>query len=230
MEHWLQIFESNPEPSREDEYNDWADRVHVPDVMSCPGFVRGRRFRAREQRDGRGKYMTVYEIETDDLEKTFRLRAERKAEEDAQGRNRSGLVHPVWRNLAWKLIFERTAPQNSTSATGRWLNLVEQHCDPAREAEYHDWYDQMHIPDVLKTPSFVSARRYRAKERRDGRGTFLAVYEIETDDIEQTMKLRLAKREEEVKAGRASISRNHLARPVWRDVVWQQISDHRAKP
>ena len=66
-------------------------------------------------------------------------------------------------------------------------------------------------------------------EPRDGRGMFLAVYEIETDDIGQIMKLRLAKREEEVKAGRASISRNHLTRPVWRDVLWQQISDQKAK-
>jgi hypothetical protein len=130
--------------------------------------------------------------------------------------------------VLFRQIFEQAAPQGATGA-GKWVNFVEQNSDPAREAQYHDWYNNMHIPDILKTPSFVRATRYRIKDFRDGRGQYLAVYEIETDDIDRTMKLRLEKRAEEVKLGRASASRNHLTRAVWRDVLWKQILDKRAQ-
>jgi hypothetical protein len=75
--------------------------------------------------------------------------------------------------------------------------MFETNCDPVREAEYNDWYDTIHIPDVLKTPGFVRARRYQTKDFRDGRGKYMAIYDIETDDIEKTMKVRLERRAED---------------------------------
>lgn len=232
MERWVNSVETTCDPAREDEYNDWYDNIHVPDILATPGFIRARRYVHKELRDGRGKYMALYEIETSDIEKTMKLRVEKRTEEQRQGRagtDRPNLSFSLWRDVLFRQCFEATAPQNSTSPTGKWLNFVEQNCDPLREAEYHDWYNNIHIPDILQTQSFVSARRYEIREFRDGRGKYLAIYEIETDDIEQTMKVRLAKRAEEVKAGRASISRNHLTRPVWRDVLWKQLSEQTAK-
>jgi len=233
MDRWVNILETNCDPNREDEYNDWYDKIHVPDVLANPGFVRARGYVNKEFRDGRGKYMALYEIETDDIEKTMKVRREKRAKEHEQGRasaNRPNFSFTLWHDVLFKQIFERTAPQNSTSTTGKWLNFVEQNCDPAREAEYHEWYNDMHIPDVLLTPSFVSARRYQIKDFLCGRGEYLAIYEIETDAIEPTMKMRIEMRAEEVKLGRASASRNHLNRPVWRDVLWKQIFEQRAKP
>ncbi len=232
MEHWVNLIEVNCDPAREDEYNAWYEREHVPDILATPGFVRVRRYVAREQRDGRGKYLVISDIETDDIERTMALRRERRAEELRQGRtsaSRPNLSFPLWFDVLFRRIFEATAPQNSTSRTGKWLNMVEQNCDPAREAEYHDWYDHIHIPDILRTPGFVSARRYRAKERRDGRGMYLAIYEIETDDVEQAMKVRLERRAEEAKQGRSSQSRDHLSRPIWRDVMWKQVFERTAR-
>ncbi|MGE0798386.1 MAG: hypothetical protein AB7G13_04260 [Lautropia sp.] len=231
MQRWICLVENNCDPGREAEFNDWHENVHVPDVLATPGFVRARRYVNRETRDGRGKYMTLYDVETADIAKTMSARREREAEEARQGRSaesRPHLYFPLWRDVLWRQTFEASAPQNSTSRTGKWLNFVEQYCDPTREDEYHAWYNGIHIPDILKTPSFVSARRYEAREPRDGRGRFLAVYEIETDDIAETMKIRLARREEEAKLGRASISRNNLARPMWRDVLWKLLSERRA--
>jgi hypothetical protein len=233
MQRWINILETNCDPTRESEYNEWYDGIHVPDVLATPGFVRARRYESRELRDGRGRYMALYDIETNDIDKTMQVRLARRAEEHAQGRasaNRPNLASSMWRDMLFRQIFERAAPRNSTSATGKWLNFVEQNHDPAREDEYHDWYNNIHIPDVLTTPSFVSATRYQIKEFRDGRGKYLAIYGIETDDIESTMKVRLQKRAEEVKHGRASVNRAHLVRPVWRDVMWRQISEQTAKP
>ena len=53
---------------------------------------------------------------------------------------------------------------------------------PEREREFNDWYDDTHIPELLAVPGFVSARRYRRVG--DGGGPeYLAVYEIEADDL-----------------------------------------------
>ena len=71
----------------------------------------------------------------------------------------------------------------------KWFYVVETNCnDVAREAEFNDWYDNIHLPDILETPGFIKATRYEITEPVEGKGRFLATYEIETDDINQTMK------------------------------------------
>lgn len=57
--------------------------------------------------------------------------------------------------------------------------------DPTREDEYNDWYDRVHIPELCATPGFVSARRFRAVgDLGVGGHPYLAIYELEADDLE----------------------------------------------
>jgi hypothetical protein len=53
-------------PEREDEFNDWYDRAHIPELLAVPGFLSARRYR-RLGDDGETEYLAVYEIEADDL-------------------------------------------------------------------------------------------------------------------------------------------------------------------
>jgi hypothetical protein len=70
----------------------------------------------------------------------------------------------------------------------RWLLTVESNSvDPSREKELNDWYDNVHLPDILETPGFVRACRYENTSPSEGRGKFVAMYEIETDDFARTM-------------------------------------------
>ncbi|MFC1861353.1 hypothetical protein ACFLYL_03685 [Chloroflexota bacterium] len=70
----------------------------------------------------------------------------------------------------------------------KWLYIVETNCkDVAREDEFNDWYDNIHLPDKLETTGFIKATRYEITESVEGKGRFLATHEIETDDIDQTM-------------------------------------------
>jgi hypothetical protein len=43
--------------------------------------------------------------------------------------------------------------------------------------DYHHWYEQVHIPELLSVDCFVSARRFMTE---DG-GGFLAIYELDAD-------------------------------------------------
>jgi hypothetical protein len=66
------IVFTDPVEGQEVEYNRWYDERHVPDVLSVPGFVSAQRFRANAVRGAppRG-YVTIYEIETGDIEAVF---------------------------------------------------------------------------------------------------------------------------------------------------------------
>ncbi|RAY12648.1 hypothetical protein DPM19_23935 [Actinomadura craniellae] len=69
MRKGLMVVQSGPiEPAREDEYNDWYDNTHLPQVLAVPGFVAARRYRARSGADpALPGYLAIYEIEADDL-------------------------------------------------------------------------------------------------------------------------------------------------------------------
>jgi hypothetical protein len=54
-----------------------------------------------------------------------------------------------------------------------------------QEQEFNRWYDHTHLPEVLALPGFVSAQRY---ELVGDRPSYLAVYELETDDIDATLE------------------------------------------
>ena len=71
----------------------------------------------------------------------------------------------------------------------KYVLIVESNCsDPAREAEFNDWYDKIHLPDVLETPGFIRATRYVNNEPAAGKAKFIATYEIETNDIDKFLK------------------------------------------
>ena len=58
--------------------------------------------------------------------------------------------------------------------------------DPAREKEFNDWYDNCHIPDMLDVPGMISATRWVAAQSREGlQRKYLAMYELETDNLEE---------------------------------------------
>ncbi len=87
----------------------------------------------------------------------------------------------------------------------RWIMTVESNCaDPLREKEYNDWYNNIHLPDILETPGFVRAARYENSAPDESNGKYLAVYEIETDDFGQTMLEFATNVDNKTKQGRMS--------------------------
>jgi hypothetical protein len=63
---------------------------------------------------------------------------------------------------------------------------------PGQEAEYNEWYNKIHIPDVLNVPGFVAAQRFKLADSQfaDGKPAhrYLALYELETDDLKGSFK------------------------------------------
>jgi hypothetical protein len=58
---------TNPSVGREAEFNEWYDRVHVPDVLGAPGWLAAQRYRlCGEQRPDQSpiwRYLVTYEVD-----------------------------------------------------------------------------------------------------------------------------------------------------------------------
>jgi hypothetical protein len=52
---------------------------------------------------------------------------------------------------------------------------------PDREEEYHKWYNDTHLAEVVSVEGIVSARRFAPI---DGNGPFIAIYELDCDDLD----------------------------------------------
>lgn len=50
-----------------------------------------------------------------------------------------------------------------------------------REAEYHKWYNDTHLAEIVSVDGIVSARRFAPT---DGNGPFLSIYELDCDDLD----------------------------------------------
>jgi hypothetical protein len=68
-------------------------------------------------------------------------------------------------------------------------NVTDGHC----EVDFNKWYDEVHVPELLALPGIVAAERFSLGpdlmpgKPRSG-WEFLAIYELETDDIDATLK------------------------------------------
>ena len=102
---------------------------------------------------------------------------------------------------------------------GKWIVTVGSNCtDAAREAEYNEWYDKTHLPDVLETPGFVRATRYENTNPQEGEAKFLAIYEIETDDIDEFMKKNSENMAKKREAGRFSDLLKAVSHGLYRQI------------
>jgi hypothetical protein len=60
---------------------------------------------------------------------------------------------------------------------------------PDREQEYNNWYDEVHLGELVALDGFVSARRLRPV---DGNGPYVAIYEIEGENLQSVLDNMIA--------------------------------------
>ena len=221
QEIWISAVEVNcSDPAYESEMNDWYDNVHIPDCLTSPGYVSVTRYQIDRLVEGRGKYLTLYEIHCDDIERYLQIRNERRERERAIGGYDGGGQSAVAvGSLRYKLIRPRFTKENvkpaifaskanpeltdeEKKAVGEasqiWVSAVEVNCsDPAYESEMNDWYDNVHIPDCLASPGYVNVLRYQIGIPKEGCGKYLTFYEIHCDDIDRCVQIRNERRERE---------------------------------
>ncbi|KKC06950.1 DUF4286 family protein [Mycobacterium nebraskense] len=72
-EKFIQIVYSNPIEGRDDEFNEWYDNVHIPQLLAVPGMLSAQRYTLRDSEMYRvpggfvpeHRYAIIYEMEGD---------------------------------------------------------------------------------------------------------------------------------------------------------------------
>lgn len=74
----------------------------------------------------------------------------------------------------------------------RHLFVVLSNAVAGRDDEFNDWYDNRHLEDVLAVPGVVSAQRFALSPEQRMTPPFpfqyLALYDIETDDLKAVVE------------------------------------------
>ncbi|MGZ4694587.1 MAG: hypothetical protein ACXWA3_13265 [Acidimicrobiales bacterium] len=80
----------------------------------------------------------------------------------------------------------------------RTIQLVFSNPAEGRDADFDEWYNQVHLPEILATPGMVSAQRYdlyeaeiyRAQGATPPAHRYLTIYEMEGDVDAIMLKIR----------------------------------------
>lgn len=72
---------------------------------------------------------------------------------------------------------------------GKYALLVHTNATEGRDDEFNQWYDNVHLKEVLEVEGFTAAQRFALQDPNapaDAR-RYLAIYEMETDDPQATL-------------------------------------------
>jgi hypothetical protein len=87
MKRWLIVVQANcDDPSREKEFNDWYDHIHVPEISKIPGIVRVTRYENVLASEEQPKFLTLLEVEAEDIWQVTTALQENSSEAEEQGR------------------------------------------------------------------------------------------------------------------------------------------------
>jgi len=99
-----------------------------------------------------------------------------------------------------------------------YLMIVESRCkNPAREKEFNEWYDTVHVPDVSSQPDFAQVTRWVEIDQDQDRKNYMMLCRIDTEDLGAL----LAKEQENVTSLKARNRLSDLFVPVSRRIFKQ---------
>ena len=103
----------------------------------------------------------------------------------------------------------------------RYLFAVNSNPAEGREQEYNEWYSNRHLADLLALPGVVSARRFVLNDAQLGDAPqlfkYLALYEIETDDLQSFVGQLLSRSGTESMPISTALSRTNSA------ILWKEM-------
>jgi uncharacterized protein (TIGR02118 family) len=64
-------------------------------------------------------------------------------------------------------------------AKARILNIVATECPPEDDTKFNKWYNEVHIPMLIKYKGIKRVTRYKTTEEKGARPKYLAIYEFD---------------------------------------------------
>lgn len=176
----------------------WYENTTIPAVLAVPGVSGVKRWEILHryvESPGNGMvivpapadYVVIYEL--DDV-----AVARSDAFLDAIGRGFSQVAEVNGKAIAFEQVMSVTLGEirdstnpGVTSDDTRAMLVVS--ITPEREHvdQFHAWYDEEHVGELMSCPGFVRTRRYKAL---DGVPNFFSIYELDSPGALQTERFR----------------------------------------
>lgn len=166
---------SQMEPPAEllDDFHDWYDTEHIPVRLALPGFERATRYRALE---GSPEYLAIYELSdlaTLDSDGYRQLKDQPSPRTDRMLAQVRGFT---------RFTCELTS-DTGPAAAGDYLSVVAFAVPEADEAALDDWYENEHVPALMKAAGWLRVRRWRVLAGAGGPWTHIALHELADRDV-----------------------------------------------
>ncbi|MBM3926549.1 MAG: hypothetical protein FJ320_11335 [SAR202 cluster bacterium] len=167
-------------PESVKEFNKWYDD-HVIEVVDCPGFLDGHRYEALGLEGA--NYLAIYHIESAKALETPEFGK-------ARGWKEFQPVVIKASNAVYQPIHFAPAPARAgLGVKPSLLRFNRSEPVPEKESEYNHWYNNIHLPELMQCPGYISAERYVAVK---GAPKYMAMYQM-TDYAQTTPEFNRVK-------------------------------------
>lgn len=161
-----------------DEFHDWYDLEHVPERLRVPGFINAERWIGDENPK---IAIATYDMESHGVLYTPPYLAVGGANGSPWTKRVTSMAKRIMRFEGEQLV-----PGDATAPAGAGGILVaSMNVDPAAEAEFNEWYNKEHLPQLAAVPGVLCARRFRA----GGEGVerkYLALYHLKDTAVSRS--------------------------------------------
>ena len=159
----------------EDEFHDWYDLEHIPERMRVPGFINAERWIAA---DNPKVAVATYDLETFGVLTSPDYQAIGGANGSVWTKRVTAKAKRIMRFVGNQLV-----PGDAAAPAGAGgLLVASMNVDPAAEAEFNEWYNSEHLPQLGAVPGVLSARRFQAGEPAVER-KYLALYHLQSPEV-----------------------------------------------
>jgi hypothetical protein len=194
-----------------DEFHDWYDREHIPERLRVPGFLNAERW---IDEAAPSVHVATYDLDTPSVLDAPPYLAVTGANQSPWTTRVTAMCRRITRYVGEQLL-----PGDLTAAPGAGALLVaSMNVDPAAEAEFNEWYNAEHLPQLAAVPGVLAARRYGATDTGSER-RYLALYHLREGTVTHS----------DAWAKAANTPWTERMRPHFRDLLLLRLNRHQPK-
>ncbi len=174
----INVVGSKCKPTEDNKFNKWYNEVHIPMLMKFPGMLAVSRFKIIKESPGYPTYLALYQFKNRESYEAYRNRPDAaEVQADIKSNWPNGL------DITWRVQYEFmrswTEELESAGKGTPVINFVGTRAKPEDEERFNKWYDNIHIPGLLKTGKVKEAIRYKIVSESKDYPPYLTVYYFE---------------------------------------------------
>lgn len=175
-------------PTKQTEWDTWYDDVHLPDLVNSGAFWTASRWTVTNSnqliypRLG-FTHLTLGEIDAEDLEASEETLAALEPEWRISGR-----LHPnhFVDDMVTLKPFGRWSDKGEPSPDTRGLWVIFNRCnDPAKVDEWHEWLDDVHLPECLELSGFHGVSRWIRVRPEPHLPSYCVIYDVRDASMDE---------------------------------------------